>query len=201
MGRSLARGGIFAAVLLIGAGASAQETPVRNQAIRALGPMAEQLQNRVGAWCVNARLQLTPQARPVRIQAVAEGRLIGGRWLVTELRGAEMGGAGFHGLGVNGFDPATGRYTGYWIDNTRGYAVPVTGDFDASTNVFRTESTERRADGTSITVLSETRTISPGFERVTFTAPDARGRPYERMVLEYRRPPATGSGRRDCPRS
>ena len=48
-------------------------------------------------------------------------------------------------------------------------------------------STERRAGGRNVTVHSETRANGPDEEIVTFTAPDARGRPYQRMLLRYRR--------------
>lgn len=100
-----------------------------------LGPMAGELRNRVGRWCVEARLQLTPEARPLTIHAVAEHRLIGGRWLVTEMRGP-----GFEGVGLNGFDPGTRHYAGYWADGSRGFPVPVEGDYDAEARAFRTRS-------------------------------------------------------------
>ena len=88
--------------------------------------MAETLRGRVGRWCVEAHLQLAPEARPVTINAVSESRLVGGRWLLTEMRGP-----GFEGVGLNGYDAATGRYTGYWVDGTRGFTIPVEGDYDA----------------------------------------------------------------------
>lgn len=147
-----------------------------------LGPMAETLRNRVGRWCVEAHLQLTPEARPVTINATSESRLVGDRWLLTEMRGP-----GFEGVGLNGYDPATRRYTGYWVDGTRGFTIPVEGDYDPAAGVFRTVSTERRADGTVVAVRSETRSGAPGEEVTLFTAPDARGRPYQRMRLSARR--------------
>jgi hypothetical protein len=161
-----------------------------------LGPMSAQLRNRVGTWCVEARLQFTPQARPILVEAVAESRLLGERWLVTELRGMD-GRGGFQGIGVNGYDPALGRYTGYWVDSTRALAIPVDGEYDSGTGVFRTVSTERRAQGGAVTVTSETRSLGPDEEVVRFVVPDAEGRPFERMVLRYRR---TGTAA-DCPRT
>lgn len=166
----------------IAAALLAASTPASAANDALLGPMANDLRGRVGRWCVEARLQLTPQARPVTIRAVAESRLIGGRWLLTEMRGM-----GFEGVGLNGFDPATGRYTGYWADGSRGFAVPVAGDYDAEARVFRTMSTERRGDGESVVVRSETRPDGPDGEVTVFTAPDARGRPYQRMMLRYTR--------------
>jgi hypothetical protein len=170
----------------LAAGAAQAQAP----ADTLLGPMADDLRNRVGRWCVEARLQLTPQARPITIRALAESRMIGGRWLVTEMRGP-----GFEGVGLNGYDPATRRYTGYWADGTRGFTVPVDGDYDAGARIFRTRSVERRSNGSSVEVRSETRRDGPDGEITTFTARDAEGRPYERMVMRYRR--ATAGV--DCP--
>jgi len=169
-----------------------QAAPATDDAL--LGPMSIQLRNRVGTWCVDAQLRFTPQARPIRVLAVAESRLLGGRWLVTELRGMDSPG-GFHGLGVNGYDPGLGRYTGYWIDNTRGVSIPVEGRYDAASGLFRTLSTERNRDGDAVTVTSETRSLGPDDEIVRFTASDGDGRSFERMVLRYRRAGAAA----DCP--
>ena len=93
----------------------------------------------------------------------------------------------FEGLGVNGFDPAAGHYVGYWVDGTRGLAIPVSGTYDGRTGVFTTTSIERNRDGSTTHVRSETRRTNPDTEVTTFTATDARGQPYVRMVLTYTR--------------
>ena len=167
--------------------AHAEAPPV--QAQRALlGPMADMLLTRVGTWDVRADLRLRPGAKPVSITARASSRLVGNRWLVTELRGAESGNmARFEGLGVNGFDPQAGHYVGYWVDGTRGLAIPVSGTYDSRTGVFTTSSVERARDGSTTQVRSETRRTDPDTEVTIFTATDARGQPYVRMVLTYKR--------------
>ena len=157
-----------------------------------LGPMAADLQHRVGSWCVDARLQLTPAAPPARISAEARSRLIGNRWLVTELKSLDSMG-GFEGVGINGYDPQQKKYVGIWIDGSRGFIVPVEGVYDSTQEVFRTTSTERRSDGQTTTVTSETVKRGRDREVTTFTAVDAGGRPYERMVLTYTRAKAAGS--------
>ena len=179
----------FAGILLA---ASLAAQPATEEAL--LGPMSAQLRNRVGTWCVEAQLRFTPQARPIRVLAVAESRLLGGRWLVTELRGMD-GLGGFSGLGVNGYDARLGRYAGYWIDSTRGLAIPVEGRYEPASGLFRTVSTERNAAGAPLTVTSETQSIGPDEEIVRFAAPDGEGGSFERMVLRYRRTGAAG----DCP--
>ena len=161
-------------------------TPAAAEPEERLGPMAETMRGRVGSWCVAARLRFTPEARPLDLDARAESRLLGGRWLVTELRGMEAP-DGFHGLGVNGWDPVRRRYTGYWVDGTRGFAIPVEGEYDSATGAFTTLSTERRADGGTVTVVSVTRPDGDGGEITTFTATGPDGRAFERMVLRYRR--------------
>lgn len=181
-----------AAVVLISAATSmdaASAAPPPAQAQQALlGPMADLLSSRVGIWDVRADLRLQPGARPVSIAARANSRLIGNRWLVTELRGVGTNNMPrFEGLGVNGFDPAAGHYVGYWVDGTRGLAIPVSGTYDERTGVFTTSSVERNGDGSTSQVRSETRRTSPDTEVTTFTATDARGQPYVRMLLTYTR--------------
>ena len=174
---------MMAAALVVSATAATPATP---QQVDALGPMAAELRNRVGTWQVEARLQLQPGAAPITISARAESKLVGGRWLVTELRAADMDGPGFEGVGVNGYDAARGRYVGFWIDGTRGQAIAVEGDYDPAARVFRTTSQERSGDRT-VAVVSETRTLGPDEEVTTFIATDAQGQPFERMRLHYRR--------------
>lgn len=154
-----------------------------------LGPMAAAMRNRVGSWNVRAQLRFTPAATPVVVEARATTRLIGGRWLVTEFADASNDPSmpAFEGLGVNGYDPDQHKYVGYWVDNSRGLAIPVTGEYDPASGVFRTTSVERQRDGRSITVTSETRTLNADTEEVTFFAPDADGHPFVRMILTYSR--------------
>ena len=153
-----------------------------------LGPMADVLLDRVGTWDVRADLRLQPNARPVSIKAKATSKLIGNRWLVTELQGVETKGMPrFEGLGVNGFDADAGHYVGYWVDGTRGLTIPVTGTYDSGTGVFTTTSVERNRDGSINRVRSETRRTSLDTEVTTFTATDAQGQPFVRMVLTYTR--------------
>lgn len=176
--------------LMTGVSAWAQATNVPDAR---LGPMATDLQNRVGTWCVVARIQFTPSARPVTIAAAAESRFVGNRWLVTELKSVdEM--QGFHGLGINGYDPERRIYSGVWIDGTRGFVVPVEGRYDEKSGVFRTSSTERRSNGQQITVISQTVKEGRDKEVTTFSAPDAAGQAYERMILTYTRT----SDKSDC---
>ena len=157
-----------------------------------LGPMAADLKQRVGTWCVDARLQFTPAAQPARIRAQAQSRLVGNRWLVTELKSLDSM-QGFQGLGINGYDAEQEKYVGIWIDGSRGLIVPVEGVYDPKRQVFRTTSTERRGDGQTTIVTSETVKHGRDREVTTFTAVDAGGRPYERMVLAYTRATAAES--------
>ena len=167
--------------------AAAQTGPSEAQSAL-LGPMADVLLTRVGTWDVRADLRLQPNARPVSIKAKATSKLIGNRWLVTELQGVEAKGMPrFEGLGVNGFDPGAGRYVGYWVDGTRGLAIPVSGTYDPGSGVFTTSSVERNRDGSTTAVRSETRRTSADTEVTTFTATDAKGRSHVRMLLTYTR--------------
>ena len=179
---------VVAIGLASGSSPAAQNAPSDSQR-KLLGPMANVLLDRVGEWDVRADLRLQPAARAVTIKAKAKSKMLGNRWLVTELRGADMGRGvfGFEGLGVNGFDPDTGKYVGYWVDGSRGIAIPVTGTFDAASGIFRTTSVERNRDGSKTTVHSETRRTAPDTEVTTFTAVGPKGQRFVRMVLTYTR--------------
>lgn len=180
---------LVAAIGVLSASGAAGQSSLTDSQRKLLGPMAEVLLDRVGEWNVRADLRLRPAAKPVTIQAKATSKMLGNRWLVTELRGAEMGKGvfGFEGLGVNGFDPDAGKYVGYWVDGSRGIAIPVTGTFDPASGVFRTTSVERNRDGSETTVLSETRRTTPDTEVTTFTATGPKGERFVRMVLTYTR--------------
>lgn len=196
---------IAAVVLLSGLGAPVQGQD-QGQGLTAkqrqlLGPMADDLARRVGVWDVRADLQLQPGARKVTIMATAHGKLIGGRWLVTELKGADQGRGmvPFEGLGVNGYDPVQKKYVGYWVDGSRGVTVPVEGVYDARSKTFRTISVEVSADGRRTVVHSETKPAGPDSEVTTFTATDAKGQPYTRMILTYTRSKQQGSNLKSTP--
>jgi hypothetical protein len=168
--------------------AAAAQTVASESQRAMLGPMADVLLTRVGTWDVRADLRLQPNARPVSIKATATSKLIGNRWLVTELQGVEAKGMPrFEGLGVNGFDAGAGKYVGYWVDGSRGIAIPVSGTYDPKTAVFTTSSIERNRDGSTTSVRSETKRTSPDTEVTTFTATDAKGRSFVRMLLTYTR--------------
>ena len=180
--------------------AALAEAPAVQPQRALLGPMADILLTRVGTWDVRADLRLQPGAKPLSIAARASSRLIGNRWLITELRGVESRNmARFEGLGVNGFDPQAGHYVGYWVDGTRGLAIPVSGTYDSRTGVFTTSSIERARDGSTTRVRSETRRTDPDTEVTTFTATDARGQPYVRMVLTYTRMKDVQAGEASVP--
>jgi len=185
--------GTFALTALLACGtsmpANAQKPAGPNATDAALGPMAATIRNRVGEWEVQAKLQFTPKTRPVVIHARATSRLLGDRWLITEFTDESRDPAmpSFAGLGVNGYDPDQRHYVGYWVDSSRGLAIPVTGEYDPKSGVFRTVSVERQRNGKSVTVVSETRSVDANTEQTTFTAPDADGRPFVRMQMTYTR--------------
>jgi len=183
---------VLAAACAAAAAVSFAERAPNERERAALGPMAERMKTLVGVWRIEAKLQFSPQARPVTVAAVQVNKLVGGRWLVSEFTdegGADPNMPAFEGVGINGFDPDKRVYSGVWVDSSRGFVVPVEGTYDEARRVFRTTSIERQRDGRTITVVSETRSIGPNEEETVFTAPDATGRPFVRMVLRAVRRP------------
>jgi hypothetical protein len=115
----------------------------------------------VGVWNAEVEVRPAPGAPPIRQKGVSTNRLIGdGRWLVVEYRSD----AGFEGHGIYGWDPATGKYTGAWVDSMQTCIARSQGTWDAAarTMTFVTEAThggetiryreitETRPDGTLV---------------------------------------------------
>jgi hypothetical protein len=131
------------------------QMPADDQATRAaLAVLAED----VGAWTTELTITPYPGAEPVRTTGVADGRLVAGRWLVTD----QATESGFAGHGVYGWDPTAGTYVCAWVDAVGGGIARGTGTWDPGARTMtyditvdhegRTlhyrEVTERHPDGT-----------------------------------------------------
>jgi hypothetical protein len=164
-------------LLVLPATASTQNTE--------LGPMADVLQNRIGDWNVEIEFRPAATAKPFVSKATETSRLVGGKWLLSEFHG-DMGGTPFNGIGLNGYDPKTGKYVGMWIDNLANAVEPTEGRYDPATKTFSTTSEEKSASGTRM-VTSTTRTIDADTEVTTLETIDADGKPYTRMTMRMSR--------------
>lgn len=99
-----------------------------------LGPEFALLRKDVGEW--DATITITPQpgAAPQASTGRLVGRLIaGGRWLITDFKNHTTG---FEGHGIYGFNVASGRYVGTWVDDMRTNLYVGEGEWDAASRTM-----------------------------------------------------------------
>ena len=114
-----------------------------------------------GDWDVAMEIRPAPGAPPIQLKGMSINRLIGGgRWLVIDHK-AE---SGFEGHGIYGWDAATGKYTGVWVDSMQTCITRAEGTWDPATRTMTfvttgthgdkpiryREVTESREDGTRL---------------------------------------------------
>ena len=150
-----------------------------------VGPELALLGKDVGAW--SAEITVTPQpgAEPQSSTGLLIARLIcGGRWLVTEFKNHTTG---FEGHGIYGFNPATRRYVGTWVDDMRSNLYLGEGDWDEASRTLTFHWSAALPGGRSMTWREITTSISDSERvfRVVFPGPD--GHEFEMMHVRYRR--------------
>jgi Protein of unknown function (DUF1579) len=86
----------------------------------------------VGEWDVELQVTPYPGADINRTAGVAVNRMVGGRWLVSDLTTD----SGFTGHGVYGWDPAQRAYVGIWVDAMSGGIAQGTGGWDEASRTM-----------------------------------------------------------------
>ena len=139
-------------------------------------------QNDLGEW--DAELEVTPYpgADVNRTTGVAVNRLVGGRWLVTDLTTE----SGFSGHGVYGWDPAQRAYVGIWVDAVSSGIAQGTGSWDEASRTmtydFEVELQDQMVRYREVTQALDDRTT---VYRNLRAMPD--GRQHEVIRATYRR--------------
>jgi hypothetical protein len=139
-------------------------------------------QKDVGVWDAEIEIRPAPGAAPIAQKGVSTNRLIaGGRWLVVEYRTE----SGFEGHGVHGWDGATERYTGVWVDSMQGGIARSEGTWDAAarTMTFVTEVTQ---GDKSFCYREITQTLEDGTQVYRNLVPSPGGE-FEMIRAVYRR--------------
>jgi hypothetical protein len=110
-------------VAAIGAGAVAvSPAPQDPPAIEGMPEFAapqkehEWLQKWVGEWTVESEM-VAPGMPPMKASGTDSVRSIGGRWIVAELKSEVPGMGTMNAILTLGFNAATGKYQGTWIDS------------------------------------------------------------------------------------
>lgn len=150
-----------------------------------LAPEFARLRKDAGEW--DAAITVTPQpgAPPQSSTGRLSARLISaGRWLVTDFKNHTTG---FEGHGIYGFNPASKRYVGTWVDDMRTNLYVGEGSYDEETSTMTYEWKATMPDGRNMAWRETSKLVSEDERlfRVLFALPD--GAEFEMMRVVYRR--------------
>ncbi len=150
-----------------------------------LPPEFARLGKDVGEW--DAEITITPQpgAAPQASKGRLSGRLIcGGRWLVTDFKNHTTG---FEGHGLYGYNAASSRYVGTWVDDMRTNLYVGEGQWDESAATMTYAWKATMPNGQAMTWRETSQLVSADEQlfRVLFPLPD--GSDFEMMRAVYRR--------------
>ena len=85
----------------------------------------------VGDWETQSEGSAGPGQPPMKCEGVMTTRMLGGFWVVNELKG-DMMGIPMTGIQTIGYDPAKKKYVGTWVDSMMNYMWKYEGVIDES---------------------------------------------------------------------
>ncbi len=120
--------------LLFSATANAQEMPEIPQ------PTDEHkwLEQFVGEWETVGKTEAGPGAPEMTCTGKITSRMLGGYWVVNEMKG-ETAGMAMQGLQTIGYDPEKKKYVGTWVDSMMGHMWQYTGSVDKTGKILSLE--------------------------------------------------------------
>ena len=139
----------------------------------------------VGEWDATITVIPTPGAPPQASTGRLVGRLIsGGRWLVTDFKNYTTG---FEGHGIYGYNAASKRYVGTWVDDMRTNIYVGEGEWDAAAKTMTYSWSAKMPNGQTMAWRETSQLVSDTEQvfRVLLPLPD--GGEFEMMRAVYRR--------------
>ena len=116
---------------------SPEEMMAQWQAAMTPGPGHARLEPLVGTWKATTTLTMAPGAPSESSEGTSEHRwVLGGRFVEQLYRGSAMG-MPFEGLGYTGYDNASKRYIGTWMDSCGTGVMTSTGSGRPSDQLIR----------------------------------------------------------------
>ena len=98
----------------------------------------ELLQQFVGEWEVKMEAVMGPDAKPIKCEGTEKARSLGEFWIVAEGVSTPMG-QKMESVMQLGYDPATKKFIGTWIDSASGHMWKYEGSVDATGKIFTLE--------------------------------------------------------------
>lgn len=110
----------------------------------------EWLKQFVGEWDSEAEGVAGPGQPAVKCKGSMSTRMIGGFWMVSEIKG-DMMGTPIHAIHTVGYDPKTKKYVGSWVDSIMNHMWKYQGEVDATGKILTLE-----AEGPNMTAPDKT---------------------------------------------
>lgn len=143
------------------------------------------LRKDVGEWDADITITPTPGAPAQTSTGRLTCRLIsGGRWLVTDFKNQTTG---FEGHGIYGYNTATGRYVGTWVDDMRSNILVGEGAWDETGRTMTYRWNAKMPNGQEMSWTETTNVISDSEQLFRILFPLPGGGEFEMMRAVYRR--------------
>jgi hypothetical protein len=94
-------------------------------------PEHEWLKQFEGQWTSTSKMAAAPGKPAMECTGSMNSRMLGSLWVVNEME-ADVSGFSFKGVQTIGYDPATKRYNGTWVDSMTNYLWRYEGTVDNS---------------------------------------------------------------------
>jgi hypothetical protein len=143
-----------------------------------------------GNWKADVEATMDPSKPAEKSQGTETVRSVGGFWVVADYTGTFMG-SPFTGMFTLGYDPATKRYVGMWIDSMSSHPWRSEGTVDASGKVLTLQG-EGPCPGTPgrMVKFKDTIELKTADHRVfTSMMEDESGKWVPGMTINYTRKP------------
>jgi Protein of unknown function (DUF1579) len=182
--KKLASAGLVFSLFIVACQLNAQEVPEMP------APQKEHqwLNQLVGEWDTDGEMQMGPGADPIKSTGTDTARMLGGFWLVSDVKGEVMGMSIEARLTI-GYDAEKKKYVGTWIDSMTNYMWNYEGSVD-NTGKILTLNTEGPGfeGGDQMTKFKEVIEIKSKDERTfTSTYQEKDGKWTKLMSVKYRR--------------
>lgn len=84
-----------------------------------------------GEWVSESKVTFGPGQEPITAAGTMKSRMLGGRWIITDVTG-DMMGTKIEALQTIGYDPEKKKYIGTWVDSHLDFMWQYSGTVDAS---------------------------------------------------------------------
>jgi len=89
------------------------------------GKRGEDLQKYAGIWDIKAVIRSSKSEAPVEIAGVAEKKVVGDRWIISNFQ-ADFFGVKFSGQDFYGYDENAGNWKAVWVDSMNDRSIEYT---------------------------------------------------------------------------